>query len=41
MLRALKENSSFYDKIISDKKITKKIPLINLKNYSILVTIQN
>ena len=30
-MRAWKENSSFYDKIISDKKITNKIPVNKLK----------
>ncbi len=30
-MQAWKENSSFYDKIISDKKITKKIPVNKLK----------
>ena len=35
-----KENSSFYSKIIADKKITNKIPVNKLKNYLILVTIQ-
>ena len=30
-MRAWKENSSFYDKIVSDKKITNKIPVNKLK----------
>ena len=34
------KNSSFYEKIVSDKKITKKYLLIDLKSYLILVTIQ-
>ena len=36
-MQAWKENSSFYDKIVSDKKITNKIPVNKLKklfNYS-------
>jgi adenylosuccinate lyase len=31
-LRAWNDNSSFYDKIVSDKKITNKIPVNKLKN---------
>ena len=38
-MQAWKENSSFYDKIVFDKKITKKIPVNKIKNYLILVTI--
>ena len=30
-MRAWNENSSFYDKIVSDKKITNKIPVNKLK----------
>ena len=30
-LKAWQENSSFYDKIVSDKKITTKIPVNKLK----------
>ena len=30
-MQAWKENSSFYDKIITDKKITNKIPVNKLK----------
>jgi adenylosuccinate lyase len=30
-MQAWKENSSFYDKIVSDKKITNKIPVNKLK----------
>ncbi len=30
-MQAWKENTSFYDKIISDKKITNKIPVNKLK----------
>ena len=30
-MQAWKENSSFYDKIISDKKITNKIPVNKIK----------
>ena len=30
-MKAWKENSSFYEKIISDKKITNKIPVNKLK----------
>ena len=39
-MKAWKENSSFYNKIVSDKKITNKIPVNKLKSYLILVTIQ-
>ena len=39
-MQAWKENSSFFNKIVSDKKITKKISVNKLKNYLILVTIQ-
>ena len=38
-MRAWKENSSFFHNIISDKKITSKYLLINLKSYLILVII--
>ena len=31
-MQSWKENSSFYDKITSDKKITNKIPVNKLKN---------
>ena len=30
-MQAWKDNSSFYDKIVSDKKITNKIPVNKLK----------
>ena len=30
-MQAWKENSSFYNKIVSDKKITKKIPVNKIK----------
>ena len=39
-MQAWKENSSFFDKIVSDKKIINKIPVNKIKNYLILVTIQ-
>ena len=37
---AWRENSSFFNKIISDKNITNKIPVNKLKKHLILVTIQ-
>ena len=39
-MQAWKENSSFYNKIVSDKKIINKIPVNKLKSSLILVTIQ-
>ena len=39
-MKAWKENSSFYNKIISDRKITNKIPVNKIKSYLILVIIQ-
>ena len=39
-MSAWKDNSSFLGKIISDKKITTKIPVNKLKSYLILVTIR-
>ena len=33
-MQAWKENTSFYDKIISDKKITNKIPVNKLKLFN-------
>ena len=38
-MNAWKQNSLFFDNIISDKKITEKNLLIKLKSYLILVTI--